>query len=465
MPEPTLRSLLDAAQRTGRPIFLYFTTSRSPYYGGQQRLDSLLLHPAVVAVIGRRYIFAICDRANSAGLAVATQLRIDTINPTLVFLTPQGQLTYKWQIQSYEDIAGWSAPALANWLDVYATADSSQSSDQVFEAATAETANLALQVKAAQRSWALGDYAAAKRWLKAVDEADTTPQRGVAARAAWQSTLLELDEEYRSRGQRLAREYLQRFPSHGLPAVRLLAAMGATAEEINEGIVSIVKSTVFGRNAENGATVTCIDINSLVFDSLDLGAYDAALVAAEAHVDADPENPNAYDTLAQVQAARGAYDDAISTARQGLQRTEDVSPMADTLRSTIRDAQNRTAPDIGGTSTRQLRQSLITIPGEGKLFYEQLPYTRLRCELQSSVSDLLRTDDNLPREAVLRVRVGSGKSIEDVQILTTGLPDNVAALLRSRVLELPVSFNAAGLEVNVLASARRQALNSGCGCQ
>jgi tetratricopeptide (TPR) repeat protein len=464
MPEWTLNDVRNYARGAAKPIFLYFTTGTAPYYGGQQRLDTLLLHPIVIGIIANRYVFRIFDRARGTGIPAATELGINTINPTLIFLTPQGQVTYRWEIGSYADIAGWSAPALANWLDVYSSVHS-QDSDEVFEAAAADTANLELQIEAAQRSWALANHAATRQWLDGVAAADTSTRRGVAARAAWQSLLIQLDEEYRSRGQILAREYLQRFPSHGMPAVSLLAAAGAESNQINAGIVSIVENTVYGKNAGDNDNATCVDINAVVYDALDLGAHDAALIAAEAQVRADPENANAYDTLAQVQAARGAFDEAVSTAREGLRHVDEVSSMADTLRSTVRDAQHRTASGVGGLSIRQVRQSLTIVPGEGKLFYDQLPDSRLRCELKAKISNLLQADDRLPRDTVLRVRMGAGGHITDVEILTAGLSEQMEASLRERVQNLDAIFDTAGLEVIVLASASDRVRSSGCGCR
>jgi hypothetical protein len=260
------------------------------------------------------------------------------------------------------------------------------------------------------------------------------------------------------KGQELARDYVQRFPAHGMSGARLLAASGADPAEVNAAIVAVVESTRYGTPPNNDAVVPA-DINGIVYDALDIGAYDAALVAAEAQVTRNPDSPNGYDTLAHVHAARGEFDAAVAIAERGIEVAGRGSPMTETLRSTISQAKNSSVEGIAYECPRNLLQPLLVFPGENLLFVDEFPEAAVRRALQSSLNDLAREcikSDGIPPEVVVVIRLGEGGTIAELQVLTPSVSTEDSACLRERARHLRVPLDLPGLEVMLVASLQRE---------
>ena len=124
-----------------------------------------------------------------------------------------------------------------------------------------------------------------------------------------------------------AEDYLQIFPAYGLPAVRMLAVSGAPVAELDESLGKVLA-------AMDDADVAT-DLNGFAYDALEMGAMNAAREAATRQLKRQPNQANAYDTLAQVHAARGEYDEARKIVRAGLTQAVDDPHLSVILHQTL----------------------------------------------------------------------------------------------------------------------------------
>jgi hypothetical protein len=457
MPELTVDDLLARARLENKPVLLYFVARTSLYWGAYRRLDGFFLHPQVSSVVGTRFVFRIYQLGRGGGTAAAARFGVNTLNPVVVILSPHGDVFLRWVLESVDSIAGWDAPRFAAYLLSWAR-DARLSTDEVVERATSSPDDLALAQHAAQRFWARGDIPTAKYWLQRVEGSDSSTGKGAAARAAWQGVRIELAQQMSELGKTLAREYIQRFPAHAMPAARLLAAAAADPAEIHSVITGVVEKTLYGAKSEGDPAAVPADINAIVYDALEMGMVDAALVAAESQVLHDPGNPNAYDTLAQVHAARGSYDQAIASAERGLALADRLSPIADTLRSTISEANTSSSVQLSYSCRRRLLEPLLIFSGENLLFVNDELQSTVRRGLESPVAKIalecLR-GENAPNELVVIVRFGEDETIVDLEVITESVSAEAARCLRQRVVGLPAPMNAPGVEVILTVSLSR----------
>jgi hypothetical protein len=377
--------LVTYAKRDNKPILLYFPASYGPYSRSQKHLDDLLCDPRIAKIVGETFVFELYQRYRNEGGQAATRFGINTIQPVLVVLTPAGEPHLKWVVPWNWNAEGHAASAVGQTpefprgvnqfaydLQLWGQ-EALTLTDKVIEEARLKPKDTVRVIAAAQRAWASSDTEQARHWLGKVAESDDSARNGLAARADWESSLLELSSCMTCKGLNIARNYVARHPAYGLPGARLLAAMGAERAEVEAALFAVLdNSTPVFSDADSPATVH-IDINGFVFDALELGANDSALAAARAQVQAAPEDANAFDTLAQVHAARGEYEEAVHAARNGLMHTDDLSTLADVLRTTIRFAEAGSAVDRVWLCRRSLLESMLKFPGENVLFFNAGP--------------------------------------------------------------------------------------------
>jgi hypothetical protein len=181
------------------------------------------------------------------------------------------------------------------------------------------------------------------------------------------------------------------------------------------------------------------------------------LAAAEANVSARPEDPNAYDTLAQVQAARDEADAAAASAQRGLELADDCSAIAQQLRQTLCDARLSRVP-VALAGERRLAQDLVMVPGEDELFVTDDPYEVVRRALAGPVRELARecladhVVNGAADQLVVLVRLGEEGRVARVDLFAPGVDEEGLRCLRERAGELSAPLDAPGLEVLLLES-------------
>jgi hypothetical protein len=277
----------------------------------------------------------------------------------------------------------------------------------------------------ARRAEARGDQAAMRSWLTRIEGADRGEGREEAAEAAWLRMESDLVEDQRRKVRAATVEYIRRYPAHADRAVRALAASGADRATLEAELARAV-----------GAMGKDDNLNGLVYQALSAGALDAALAAAEKQAALHPEDPNAYDSLAEVHNYRGDRAKAVATAKQGLA----VAGIAPELEAAMRA--NLARFETGGPSgdvpaPRVLASPLEPIAATLKprdaetaartLYTKNLPMIARQCSARKKGFD----------EVFVRLRVGEGK-LERVEVLEPGAPAGLKKCLDQAIRSVKV---------------------------
>jgi hypothetical protein len=445
--ERTFADLVVEATAKGKPILLYFASRM----GASRRLDFLFTRAEVLDVVAARYVFRIYERGRGVGTTVSTALGLNTLNPVLVVATPGGEIVVKDVVESYAAIEALQGPSFAAELARWANL-AQRSSAEIAAAWSANPSNVGLAAQLAQRAWTKGEGLEARTLLTSIEQSDDNVPIGMRARAAWQRTQLEFAEEVASRARELAESYIARFPSHSMPAIRLLAASGAEQHRLDAAIRRLVDSTRHrgSRNGPNDGLSVLVDLNAIVYDALEMGVTDGALYAADIQVRDHPDNANAYDTLAQVYALREDYENAERAARRGLEEVMDDSPIARQLEKTIADASDQYVT-IDYACRRSLMNRCLRFAGEGQLFPYEDPereVERILTEAIQSAAQFCVKDSRSLNDIVVLVRIGDGGLI--TEILPLSEPSRLAVdCIRDRLADLQFETAFDGMEIVV----------------
>jgi tetratricopeptide (TPR) repeat protein len=269
-------------------------------------------------------VFQTYDGERGAGVAAAAKYGV-TGYPTLVVLDGEGR----------EILRFFGAPKpLGDWLQTQSLA---LAPDAKLEARlAAKPDNLGVLWLLANRAKTRGDAAAASRWLSRIEAADKSPTKVDAANAAWARFETEMGGSVRRDTQKRVLKLLPRYPSLGGQAVRLLAATGTDAKTVEAALKGSI-----GGTTDPGA------LNDLIYLSLSLHAYDAALEAAQKQLKQAPDDPNSYDSLAEVYNYRGDRKQALATEDLGLAKKPPAALAAAMLENRKRFETGGPTPDVG----------------------------------------------------------------------------------------------------------------------
>lgn len=412
MVELYLEELVDrVATPRKRPVLVYLAARGGE--GMHEALNLLFLDRQVIRTLAAQFVYRVYERGTFVGDAAAARLgyALHDPYPVLIVLTPNGDIHMKWVIAGPEYLYRVGPGQFNYYLTLWAN-EALKSNAEVIEAARQFPEDQSVTKLAAQRSWAAGDTHEAIRWLTTVAEKPQGAVDGATAQTMWKVALLELSQSFSETGKRIAREYLRQFPLHGMAAARLLALSGAELSEVEAAINSVIETARSDVGADDRSVR--VDFNSIAYDSLRLGALDAALSASQTQVQSDAGNPNALDTLAHVQAARAEYQSAVNTARRGLELVSEDSRMAETLRQTLLIARSGASPSIKTLSRADLLKRLLKAPGDNPLFPPQDPDDLVRAEIESPIAELVRSclKDAESTEFVVEVRLNISGQLE-----------------------------------------------------
>jgi len=320
--------------------------------------------------------------------------------PTLIVLDAEGTELLREQGMSNDHLPGWLKSSAR---------------------ARASDAELSAQIKAhpddvgvlwllAQRAHARKDAAAERSWLVRIEAADKSKDKKDAARAAWQRFEADMTDKVQRDVRAQALDYVHKYPGQGGHALGLLAAAGADKKTLDAELARVV-----------AATTDPDALNNLVYESLGMGAHEAALRAAEKQAQLKPEDPNVYDSLAEVYNYRHEKQKAIETEQKGL-AMKDVPP---DLQAAMRDNIKRF--ETGGPS-HDVRppsklQSPLTLGFDfGPPFRMDGPKAvaqRLFSHETAAIAQKCADKGRGLEEAYVRIQVGKS-AVEKVEVLEPG---------------------------------------------
>lgn len=424
MSEQTLSDILHRASAAKKPVLLYFAAGVRSYSAVSRKLEKCMLSDVVVRAIADNYVFHVYRQTIGAGVEASTSLGVRTLNPTLIVLTFEGDVARRWVIESVNQVPALPqdfAASLAVWAG-----QAMPTSVEVFQAGELPNASLELLIEAAERAWGSGNVPQTAKWLSKITETGSAPSKKVAARASWLQLVIESSEKTRGVWQEAAKNYLNEFPAHGLPAIRMLAAAGATFDELDEHTATLL--------ATAKASGVSLDLNTIAYEALALGATGGALQAAELQTKDFPEEPNSWDTLAHVQAARGEYAAAVETALHGLEVATESDPIRCVLQQTLGDAQNRSPGEVRPICQRKLSRNFTAIPGEDPLFVDPWPSAVVRQALQEPLREVVQEHASLlPEVVALSIHFGSTGEDLSLAALSPGISPDTVQMLADKV--------------------------------
>src|SRR5262249_49182547 len=159
-------------------------------------------------------------------------------------------------------------------------------------------------------------------------------------------------------------------------------------------------------------------LNQLVYQALGAGAFDAALRAAEKQVKLAPDDPNIYDTLAEVYNYRGDRETALATIDKGLAMKDIPAPLAAAMRD------NRARFEKGGKALGVMPPGTLSGPLARSFDGSFRPPVDARFAAQGFFSHEANTiakacGDKAKGfdEAYVRVTIGANHQIEKVQVI------------------------------------------------
>jgi tetratricopeptide (TPR) repeat protein len=161
------------------------------------------------------------------------------------------------------------------------------------------------------------DLRGERTWLGKIEAADRSADRKDAARASWRQVEIRVTDQLLRESRKAAVAHLRKYPGAPMQALAVLAATGADRKTLESEYKRVIDAT-----RDPGM------LNQLVYNALGAGALDAALLAADKQVKLDPDNPNAYDSLAEVHNYRKDKVKALATARLGLGKKPEAAMAA-----------------------------------------------------------------------------------------------------------------------------------------
>lgn len=412
-PSPPLPDLLAKAREAKKPLLLEFS---AVWCVPCKHLAAELAKPENQTLL-ERFVFHTYDAERGEGTVVAAKYGVIGY-PTLIVVDDKGAMMVK-QI-------GLDSSKVSAWLKVQA--DATRSESELEAIAKANPADVDVLWLLAKRAQSKNDLAAARARLAQIEAADKTTEHRDAADAGWQRVELELRDRFEKEVRAQMSGYLDKYPADGEPALRMLVAAGADEKTTSGALTKLID-----------ASSEEYTLNSLVYTSLSVGALDAALLAAEKMVKVAPDDPNAYDCLAEVYNYRGDRDQALATEKKGLAMPKVDGEMASVMRANLKrfetggpSADVKPAPKLPS-----LVSPAPSSPRDGAMTPEtaaRVLYSKKAFEIGGKCAPKAKRLE----EAYVRISFGPGK-VERVEVLEPAASPALRKCLDGavRAVELP----------------------------
>lgn len=301
-PPPALDDAVAEARAAGKPLVVEFYAT---WCGPCKMFQAEVLpKPEVQTALGD-VVFVQYDGEDGPGIDAAARLGVNGY-PTFLALDGAGE------VRARKTGASKEPRHFIAFLD--RAVDVTLTEDVLNERLKAKPRDPRTLMRAARwyESRGRGDDALA--YYRKAARADRSGEAGVGAEAEWRVLLADQRDAARTRAVKAGVKYLQKFPSseHATQVFAFVALSGdappRTVTKLARGQVELHKD-----NADA--------LNALVYILLAAEQYDVALDAAKRQVALRPDDPNVYDTLAEVfhykrdrDAALAASDTALAKA-------------------------------------------------------------------------------------------------------------------------------------------------------
>jgi hypothetical protein len=336
------------------------------------------------------------------------------------------------------------APQAVNaWLKD-AAAKATLTDTQVAERLRKQPNDLAMLWMAVARAQVAGDDARVRALLVKIEAADQSPGRVAAVRAAWQRAQIDSKQIVGKQLKAVAEELIARHPAQGGRAASVLAASGADKKTVDAAFKKVIDAcqaqpqAVQGELIAAGAFDLRCDLNQLTYDALGAGALDAALAAAQSQRQKEPDDPNPYDTLAEVYNYRHERGRAIETEKEGLAKKNLPPELAQAMQANLaRFERGEPCPDVRAPSLAALLPTPDNVPERPHTPTDAL---RTLVEHERGTLNLACAGEAKGlEEAYLRVRAGKGVQLEKVEVLEPAASPGLRKCLEKavRAITLP----------------------------
>lgn len=261
------------------------------------------------------------------------------------------------------------------------------------------------------RARARGDSPAALAALSRIEAAARKGREADGARAG--ALFLEevLRVELKALLQRRIAGFVERHPAGAADLLGALAATGTDPKTLDRLVRQVVAA------APSGA------LNELTYEALRVGAFDAALVAGKRQLAANPTDPNAFDTLAEVHNFRGEKPEAVELEKKGLALPGVPASLAQAMKENLarfergeKDPSVR-APELAAVIGRFAPPGMRAVDPRQvteRWLREETPAVIGKCAAPAKASGL--------KDAVVRVTLGAGAHPAKVELLEPSAP-------------------------------------------
>lgn len=355
------------------------------------------------------------DGERGEGKAAAERYGV-TGYPTLLVLDAQGNVLLR---------GGYpGADALGAWLERAAGAATAKGVEASLKK---NPRDLGLLWHMAQRARSTGDEAGERRWLRRIVSADRAAGKPDAARASWRLAELSVTQRLGAQARAAALKQIRTYPASGEQALAVLAAAGASVKELESAYAKVI-----------AATSDPSTLNRLIYTALGAGAHDAALAAAEKQVSLNPDDPNSYDSLAEVHNYRGDRDKAVATVKTGLGKKGPPQILAIMRENMRRFERGGPSPDVreAGSFDRVL-ESRFLFSSARPSDPESVTRRMLESEKHALSSACAGLAGRL-ESALLRVTIGASARVSRVEVLEPGAGARLKKCLIDAARRLPI---------------------------
>jgi hypothetical protein len=328
---------------------------------------------------------------------------------------------------------------LGGWLEE--TAKSAVSGKAFLALLKQRPKDVGLLWQMAQRARSSRDPNGERTWLGKIEAVDRSPERKDAAKASWRKTEMVVSERLQKEARRLAIAHLRKYPRAPMQALALLAASGADRKTLEAEYKKVIEVTTDGGM-----------LNNLIYTALGAGALDAALMAGEKQVKLGPEDPNPYDSLAEVHHYRGDKDKAVATQKIGLGKKAEPAMLAGMRDNLARfESGSGASGDVRqpGSFERILEPKMLFAGGPTN---DPVAITKHMLDSEKgAVSKACSPKAKGLQSAVVRVTIGKDARLAKVEVLEPGAGDGLRKCVVDavRAIRIPADNPAARVLIDV----------------
>ena len=375
------------------------------------------------------FVFQKYDAERGEGVAAAQRYHVSSY-PTLIIVDGNGN-----ELMRHGFVP---ADKLGAWLEDSARSAVSGKALKALLAKRPKDVTLLWQM--AQRARVSKDARAERSWLGKIEAADKSADRADAAKAAWRRAEMAVTDRLKADARKLAVAHIRKYPKNPMQGLTLLAAAGADKKTLEAEYKRVIDAT------SDGGT-----LNSLVYNALGAGAFDAALLAAEKQVKLTPDEANPYDSLAEVHHYRGDKDKAIATAKTGLGKKAEPELIAGMKVNLKRFEAGGTSGDVRvpGSLERIFEPSMLLArpPASDPVAISK----RMLDDAKPAVTKACSPKASGLESAVVRVVIGKDAAIAKVEVLEPQASSGLRKCLVDavRALKVPADNPAAKVLIEV----------------